>query len=111
MSVLAAWLAASVALQTSDAPPAKQIRATRLRSASITVDGRLDEQAWAQAAWISDFVQRLPHEGAPPSDSMRLAILYDDDALYVGARIFSRDPSKIQAPLSRRDNPYQAEHL
>src|SRR5205085_11704854 len=42
---------------------------------------------------------------------MRLAILYAHDALYVGARMFSRDPSKIQAPLSRRDNPYQAEHL
>src|SRR2546421_9556251 len=25
--------------------------------------------------------------------------------------MFSRDPSKIQAPLSRRDNPYQAERL
>ena len=92
--------------------PAKQIRAVRLgRGAGVNVDGKLDEPVWAQAAWIRDFVQRLPHEGAPPSDSMRLAILYDDDALYIGARMFSRDPSKIQAPLSRRDNPYQAEHL
>jgi len=111
LSLLAVWLAASVALQASDAPPAKQIRATRLRSASIAVDGRLDEQAWAQAAWISDFVQKRPHEGAPPSDSMRIAILYDDDAVYVGARMYSRDPSKIQAPLSRRDNTFQAERM
>ena len=58
----------------------KQIRAIRLQGSSITLDGRLDESAWSQASWISDFVQKTPHEGAPPSDSMRLAILYDDDA-------------------------------
>ncbi len=105
-------LATSAAAQASDVPQAKQVRAVRLaRGTSVTIDGKLDEPVWTQAAWIRDFVQRLPHEGAPPSDSMRLAIFYDDDALYVGARIFSRDPSKIQAPLSRRDNPYQAEHL
>jgi len=105
-------LVSSAAAQASDVPPAKQIRAVRLaRGTSVNVDGKLEEAVWAQATWIRDFVQRLPHEGAPPSDSMRLAIMYDDDALYVGARMFSRDPSKIQAPLSRRDNPYQAEHL
>ncbi len=111
MSLFAVWLAAAVALQASDAPPAKQIRATRLRSASITLDGRLDDPAWGGAVWISDFVQKRPREGAPPSDSMRIAIFYDDDALYVGARMFSRDPSKIQAPLSRRDNTFQSERM
>ena len=104
-------LAASVALQTSEAPPAKQVRAVRLQGTSITLDGRLDDPAWARAAWISDFVQKRPREGAPPSDSMRIAIFYDDDALYVGARMFSRDPSKIQAPLSRRDNTFQSERM
>ena len=115
MSLLALCLVATVsaaqARDTSAVAAHKQVRAVRLQGAAITVDGKLDDAAWAHAVWIRDFVQRLPHEGAPPSDSMRLAILYDDDALYVGARIFSRDPSKIQAPLSRRDNPYQAEHL
>ena len=111
MSLVALCLAASVALQTSEAPPAKQARAVRLQGTSITLDGRLDDPAWARAAWISDFVQKRPREGAAPSDSMRIAIFYDDDALYVGARMFSRDPSKIQAPLSRRDNTFQAERM
>src|SRR3989440_9356585 len=103
--------AVAAAQDSSSGPPHKQIRAVRLHGTSVTIDGRLDDAAWAQAAWINDFVQKLPHEGAPPSDSMRLAILYDDEALYVGARMYSRDPSKIQAPLSRRDNVAQAEHL
>src|SRR2546421_11536292 len=102
---------AAAAQDSSSGPPHKQIRAIRLHGTSVTVDGRLDDSAWVHAAWISDFVQKRPHEGAPPSDSMRLAILYDDEALYVGARMYSRDPSKIQAPLSRRDNVAQAEHL
>ncbi|OLD87174.1 MAG: hypothetical protein AUG85_07960 [Gemmatimonadetes bacterium 13_1_20CM_4_66_11] len=109
--MVALCIAASVALQTSEAPPAKQIRAVRLQGTSITLDGRLDDPVWSRASWISDFVQKRPREGAPPSDSMRIAIFYDDDALYVGARMFSRDPSKIQAPLSRRDNTFQSERM
>ena len=91
--------------------PHKQVRALRVESGAITVDGRLDDRVWAQAVWIKDFVQKRPREGAPPTDSMRIAIVYDDDAIYVGARMYSRDPSKIQAPLSRRDNTLQAERI
>ena len=58
---------------------------------------------------ITDFVQREPTEGAPPTDRMEVRFVYDDDALYVGARMFSDAP--IQAPMGRRDNGDQAEHL
>jgi Domain of unknown function (DUF5916) len=92
-------------------PPHKRITAARIATGSIHLDGRLDDAAWGRAAWIADFVQKMPVEGAAPSDSMRLAILYDRNALYVGARMYSRDPAHIQAPLSRRDNTSQAEHL
>lgn len=112
-------LAAPVCVFAQDAPsatppaepPQKQIHAVRLHAGGIHLDGRLDDPAWAQAEWISDFVQKMPKEGAPPSDSMRIAILYDSDALYVGARMYTTDPSKLQAPLSRRDNTSQADHL
>jgi hypothetical protein len=111
MNLVALCLAVAAAVQTSETPPAKQVRAVRLQGTAVAVDGRLDEPAWAQATWISDFVQKRPREGASPSDSMRIAILYDGDAVYVGARMYSRDPSKIQAPLSRRDNTVQAERM
>jgi len=58
LTLVALCLAASVALQASEAPPAKQIRAVRLQGTSITLDGRLNDPAWAQATWISDFVQK-----------------------------------------------------
>ena len=60
----------------------------------------------------TDFVQVEPVEGAPPTDPMEVRFLYDDDALFVGARMFTRAPSEIQAPLSRRDEGTgQAEHV
>ena len=96
---------------TASAAPHKQVRAVRLDGTAIKLDGRLDDPAWTRAQWITDFTQKMPHEGAPPSDSMRIGILYDGDAVYVGARMYSKNPSRIQAPLSRRDNTSQAEHL
>ena len=37
------------------------------RNGSITIDGRIDEAAWAQATPITDFRQYQPNEGAPAS--------------------------------------------
>jgi hypothetical protein len=87
----------------------KQARAVRVGNGLISVDGRLDEEAWARAAAITDFVQREPVEGAAPSDSMNVRIAFDDDALYVGARMESSTP--VRAPLGRRDDDDQVEHL
>ena len=50
-------------------PPHKQVRAVRLDGgASIKLDGHLDDAAWAGAPWITDFTQKMPKEGAPPTD-------------------------------------------
>ena len=88
----------------------KQAIATRVANGSIRVDGRLDDEAWRRAAPITDFIQKEPVEGAPPTDPMEVRVAYDDDVLYVGARMFSTD-RRIQAPLGRRDNVDQAEHI
>ena len=41
---------------------------------------------------------------------MDVRLVYDDDVLYVGARMYSKD-GRIQAPLGRRDSTDQAEHI
>ena len=81
----------------------------RVASGAVNVDGRLDDAAWRDAPPVTDFVQREPTEGAPPTDRMEVRFVYDDDALYVGARMYSDAP--IQAPMGRRDDGDQAEHL
>src|SRR5918993_2765025 len=105
-------LASPAVAQTSVSGSAsrKQAIATRVPNGTIRVDGRLDDEIWQKSAPITDFIQKEPVEGAPPTDAMDVRIAYDDDALYVGARMFSKD-GRIQAPLGRRDSDDQAEHF
>lgn len=96
--------------QVNGAANRKQATATRVPNGSIRVDGRLDDEAWQKAAPITDFIQKEPVEGSQPTDAMEVRLAYDDSVLYVGARMQSRD-GRIQAPLGRRDNTDQAEHI
>ena len=78
------------------------MRATRT-SASINIDGKLNEPAWATAVPAGDFTQSYPNIGAKATDPTEIRILYDDDALYVGARMLDSRPDSIAAQLARRD--------
>ena len=82
-----------------DAPP-PLASAARL-DGSIALDGRLDEAAWQRATPITDFRQYQPDEGRPATLPMEVRILYDDAALYIGARL--SQPGGVAAPLARRD--------
>ena len=78
------------------------MRASRL-TGTINIDGKLDEPAWAAATPSSDFTQSYPNVGAKPTDPTEVRVLYDDDALYVGVRMFDAHPDSIAAQLARRD--------
>lgn len=112
VSVFTALFAASVSAQTpvNGSANRKQATAIRVPNGSIRVDGRLDDEVWQRATPITDFVQKEPVQGAKPTDDMDVRIAYDDSVLYVGARMHSKD-GRIQAPLGRRDNIDQAEHM
>ena len=99
--------------QVGSAVNRKQATATRVPSESIRVDGRLDESVWASATAVTDLVQKEPVEGAAPTERTEVRFVYDDDALYVGARMYSTaGAAGIQAPLSRRDSGAQlAEYI
>jgi hypothetical protein len=88
------------------APPddldAKHLRAVRT-ARPPRIDGRLDEPEWAEAPAASDFTQRYPDEGTPPSERTEVRVLFDDAALYVGIRCFDRHPAAIARFVSRRD--------
>jgi len=69
----------------------------------------MDEAAWGQATPIREFVQKIPIEGDPPSVPTEVRILYDDAALYVGARLMRSDPHAIRRSVTRRDGESDAE--
>lgn len=71
--------------------------------ADVTVDGRLDEVVWRSARWITDFRQKDPEIGAPPTQRTEVAFAYDDDALYIAGRMLDTEPDRIQDLVTRRD--------
>jgi hypothetical protein len=80
-------------------PTSRAVRAV----GRIHLDGKLDESAWAQAPVTDVFTQIDPLEGQPASQKTEVRVVYDDDALYVGARLHDSGP--ITARLGRRDMP------
>ena len=74
------------------------------RGAAITIDGRLDDEAWRAVEAIGDFRQQQPDEGMTPTERTELRVTYDASALYIAARMFdSRGPRGIRKLLVRRD--------
>ncbi len=72
----------------------------------IAVDGRLDEDVWAQAPFYADWIQKEPVERAPAVNDSEVALLFDDEALYVGGVLYDEDPSGIARNMARRDAAY-----
>ena len=74
------------------------------RSGSVTIDGKLDEAAWAASTPIGDLTQSVPNEGKAATEKTEIRVLYDDAAIYIGARMFDSQGKKgVHAILTRRD--------
>ncbi|HLB30267.1 MAG TPA: DUF5916 domain-containing protein, partial [Gammaproteobacteria bacterium] len=61
------------------------------------LDGRLTEEAWRNAVRIDDLHQFLPVDHGEPSERTEFYLMYDDDYLYVGARLHDGEPGGIIA--------------
>jgi len=66
------------------------------------IDGVLDDEVWQKAAFIDEFHQIIPVEYAEPSERTEVYILYDDNALYVGVKMYI-DPSLITANILKQN--------
>src|SRR5215510_10378822 len=69
----------------------------------LSIDGKLNEAAWQLAAPLDGFRQREPQEGEPVSERTEVRVLYDADALYIGAWLFDRQAAAIVLGETRRD--------
>ena len=81
-------------------PGQKTVQIARTAARPV-IDGALDDAAWANAARIDNFHQVNPVEYAEPSERTEIYLLYDDDALYVAARIYT-PPGEITANIMRQ---------
>ncbi len=78
----------------------KTVRVVRVDSVPI-IDGKLDDSVWGQAEVITEFHQTRPGNGSEPSDPTEVYLLYDDNAIYIGARMYDSEPDRIAAPTMR----------
>jgi hypothetical protein len=100
-------LAGGIQAQPAAVAP-KTLNMVRLDTAP-TIDGRLDEPVWSQAAIVEDFHQVQPNEFAEPTERTRVFVFYDDDAIYVGAELADSDPDNLTANILRQGQLIQDE--
>jgi hypothetical protein len=105
------FIASSARAQTSTThAPHVAVRASRTATPPV-IDGRLTDEPWAQAEPISGLMQLEPDEGQPSTERTEIRILYDDNAVYVAARMFDSRAGGISRRLSSRDDEPDADKI
>lgn len=82
------------------------------RTGLVVLDARLDEEAWKAATPITEFRQIDPDEGKPGTQRTEVRFLFDDDALYVGAKMYDTAGAKgVTTRLVRRDASFDSDYI
>ena len=95
--------ATTTAAQTPANPRSSPVAKAHVITKAPVIDGHLGDVMWQDAEAFSGFVQRELQEGAPVSERTEVRILTDGEALYVGAWMYDRDPSRIVPGEKVRD--------
>ena len=80
------------------------VRPPRILQAPV-IDGRLDDAVWRDAAYLDEFVQRQPLDGAPATEATEVYIAYDSANIYIGAHVYYSQPNMLRANRADRDRP------
>ncbi|HLB89918.1 MAG TPA: carbohydrate binding family 9 domain-containing protein, partial [Terriglobales bacterium] len=67
------------------------------------LDRMLDDPLWQQATPITNFRQREPYEGQPPTERTEVRILYTRNEVFFGVACYDSEPRGIVATELRRD--------
>ena len=102
VTILCFTCADAAAQQNAPGTPPPEIHAARAPRPPV-IDGRLVDEAWAAAEPATTFTQRDPDEGNAATERTEIRFVFDDDALYVAARLFDSEPARITHRLSVRD--------
>ena len=86
-------------------PAPKHVVVPKLRG-PVTIDGELNEPAWAKAVVLQPFFQSAG--GGPEREHTQVRLWYDDNALYLGWTCRDVD---IQATFTNRDSKFWEEEV
>ena len=89
--------------ETPDGSAATTVYRVGEATSKITIDGKLDEAAWRDAAAIEILREWFPGDNVPAPVATTALVTYDDSNLYVGFRASDPRPGEIRAHLMDRD--------
>ncbi|KAB1156275.1 DUF5916 domain-containing protein [Flavobacterium luteum] len=77
-----------------------------ITSGDITIDAKFNEPIWEFAPIATDFVMFSPDNGKPISKEKKteVQIVYNDDGIFIAAKMFDDEPNKILKEITQRDN-------
>jgi hypothetical protein len=78
--------------------------------AELSVDGKLEEAVWDEAAMLTGFSQFSPSDGVPAADSTEVLVWYSPTAIHFGIRAFEAHGS-VHATLADRDRISADDHV
>ncbi|HEU4717981.1 MAG TPA: DUF5916 domain-containing protein, partial [Bacteroidia bacterium] len=77
----------------------------------VKIDGKLDDAVWQDAPIATNFIQNSPKEGAAASYQTEVKMLYDNNALYIGAMMYDDHPDSIMKQMGLRDDNVTADNF
>jgi hypothetical protein len=110
---IAAAIAAAEPGKDEIASARPMARAARISTTEApTIDADLSDPGWAKATVITDFKQREPNPGAPPTERTVLRIMYDDSNFYLSVYAYDSEPDQlIVRSMSRDGEVNQGDHI
>jgi hypothetical protein len=76
----------------------------------IKIDGILSEDVW-QNPGVTGFTQQDPDEGKLATEKTVAWVAFDDEAIYVAAKMYDRDAKSIVSRLGRRDQELASDFI
>ena len=81
----------------------KTAKAVRTSTPPV-INGCLEDEVWQKAEPVTNFYQYEPHNDRPASHETYVKILYDDNSIYIGAKMLDPNPDSILTELGLRNS-------
>lgn len=84
--------------------PKRTYTTKSVKENSPIIDGILNDTAWDNVEWTTDYTEFQPDVGTPPTEQTKMKIIYDAKNLYIAFKCYQKDPSTIEKRMGRRDD-------
>ena len=97
LTIIPLWVITCCSAFAEDDVDRKDIKAISSFRTSVApkLDGVLTDECWRNAPVASSFITNSPVFGNNASQTTEVRVLYDNDAIYIGAYMHDPEPQKI----------------